>query len=110
MLAVSSTAGYALSRIDLPFRAYFLAGVLMLHAFPTVTLIIAIFLVLQMIGLYNTLTGVILVKASLELTLGIWITKGFYDSAGASRPWHVIVAAHRTRGDDPPSACPARTA
>ncbi len=88
VLAVSSTAGYALSRINLPFRAYFLAGVLVLHAFPTVTLIIAIFLVLQMIGLYNTLTGVILVKASLELPLGIWIMKGFYDTV----PWEIEMA------------------
>ena len=70
MLAVSSTAAYALSRLNVPFRSYFLAGVMVLHAFPTVTLIIAIFLILQMIGLYNTLIEVILVKASLELPLG----------------------------------------
>jgi inositol-phosphate transport system permease protein len=88
VLMVSSCAGYALSRLNLPFRAFFLAGVLVLHAFPTVTLIIAIFLILQMIGLYNTLAGVILVKASLELPLGIWIMKGFYDMV----PWEIEMA------------------
>ena len=34
MLAVSSTAGYALSRLNLPFRGFFLAGVLILLILP----------------------------------------------------------------------------
>ena len=88
VLTVSSMAGYALSRLNLPFRAFFLAFVLVLHAFPTITLIIAIFLILQIIGLFNTLIGVILVKASLELPLGIWIMKGFYDTV----PWEIEMA------------------
>ncbi len=88
VLLVSSMAGYALSRLNVPMRRYFLAGVLMLHAFPSVTLIIAIFLILQMVGLYNTLIGVILVKSTLELPLGIWIMKGFYDTV----PWEIEMA------------------
>ena len=88
VLSVSSTASYALSRINIPFRKEFLAGILILHAFPSITLIIAIFLILQMVGLYNTLIGVILVKASLQLPLGIWIMKGFYDSV----PWEIEMA------------------
>lgn len=88
VLAISSTAGYAISRLNVPFRAFFLAGVMVLHAFPTVTLIIAIFLILQFIGLYNTLIGVILVKAALELPFGIWIMKGFYDTV----PWEIEMA------------------
>lgn len=39
-------------------------------------------------GLYNTLIGVILVKASLELPFGIWIMKGFYDTV----PWEIEMA------------------
>ncbi|MGR3291077.1 MAG: hypothetical protein ACU0C9_07760 [Paracoccaceae bacterium] len=73
VLVVSSAAGYSLSRLNMPARSFFLGGIMVLHAFPTVTLLIAIFLILQMVGLYNTLTGVILVKASLELPFGIWI-------------------------------------
>ena len=88
VLAISSTAAYALSRLNMPFRRFFLAGILVLHGFPTITLIIAIFLILNMIGLYNTLIGVILVKAALELPLGIWIMKGFYDSV----PWEIEMA------------------
>jgi inositol-phosphate transport system permease protein len=88
VLFVSSTASYALSRLNIPLRKEFLAGILMLHAFPSITLIIAIFLILQMVGLYNTLIGVILVKASLQLPLGIWIMKGFYDAV----PWEIEMA------------------
>ena len=88
VVSVSLTSAYALSRLNIPFRKQFLAGVLMLHAFPSITLIIAIFLILQMIGLYNTLIGVILVKSALQLPLGIWIMKGFYDSV----PWEIEMA------------------
>ncbi|MDX1736916.1 MAG: carbohydrate ABC transporter permease [Alphaproteobacteria bacterium] len=88
VVMISLTAGYALSRLNMPFRRFFLAGVITLHAFPTITLIIAIFLILQMLGLYNSLIGVILVKAALELPFGIWIMKGFYDTV----PWEIEMA------------------
>lgn len=88
VLFVSSTAGYVLSRLNVPGRGYFLAGVMVLHAFPSVTLIIAIFIVLQLVGLYNSLIGVILVKAALDLPLGIWLMKGFYDTV----PWEIEMA------------------
>lgn len=86
--AVSMTTAYALSRLNFPGRRYFLGGIIILHAFPTVTLIIAIFLILQIIGLYDTLMGVIMVKAALELPFGIWIMKGFYDNV----PWEIEMA------------------
>jgi len=88
VVIVSSMAGYVLSRLNVPARGFFLAGVMVLHAFPSVTLIIAIFIVLQMIGLYNSLIGVILVKAAIDLPLGIWLMKGFYDTV----PWEIEMA------------------
>lgn len=88
ILLVSSMAGYVLSRLNVPARGFFLAGVMVLHAFPSVTLIIAIFIVLQQLGLYNSLLGVILVKAALDLPLGIWLMKGFYDTV----PWEIEMA------------------
>ena len=88
VVTISLTAGYALSRLNMPFRRFFLAGLIVLHAFPTISLIIAIFLILQIIGLYNTLLGVIMVKTALELPFGIWIMKGFYDTV----PWEIEMA------------------
>jgi inositol-phosphate transport system permease protein len=88
VVVLSSTAGYALSRLKFPYRARILGFVLLLHSFPSITLIISIFLMLRMIGLYDTLIGVILVKAALELPFGIWIMKGFYDTV----PWEIEMA------------------
>ncbi|MGK6314252.1 carbohydrate ABC transporter permease [Neorhizobium sp. DT-125] len=88
VVSVSATAGYALSRLVLPFRRFVLSGIMVMHAFPSVTLIIGVFLVLQFAGLYNSLTGVILVKSSLMLPFGIWIMKGFYDAV----PWEIEMA------------------
>ena len=89
VVGLSATAAYALSRLNFPFRGSLLGGILVLHAFPSITLLIAIFLILQLLGLYNTLQGVILVITALELPLGIWLMKGFYDTV----PWEVEMAA-----------------
>ncbi len=85
----ASMAAYAISRLSFPGRSMYLGLVLMLHAFPAISLIIAIFYILRLLGLFDTLTGVILVKASLDLPLGIWLMKGFFDAL----PWEMEMAA-----------------
>jgi inositol-phosphate transport system permease protein len=89
VLLVSSMAGYALSRLKFKGRRMFLGGVLLLHSFPSVTLLIATFMVLRQLGLYDQLLGVILVKAAFELPFGVWIMKGFFDTV----PWELEMAA-----------------
>ena len=89
VLLISSMAGYALSRLRFRGRRLFLGGVLLLHSFPAVTLLIATFIVLRQLGLYDQLLGVILVKAAFELPFGIWIMKGFFDTV----PWDLEMAA-----------------
>jgi len=95
VVAVSSLAGYALSRLNFPGRKSFLAMTLILHSFPAVTLLIAIYFVLRWLSSipilghdlpliggfgYNTLGGVILVQLALQLPLGVWLMKGFFDN------------------------------
>jgi len=89
VLLISSMAGYALSRIKFPARRTFLGGVLLLHSFPAISLLIATFIVLRSLGLYDQLIGVILVKAAFELPFGVWIMKGFFDTV----PWELEMAA-----------------
>lgn len=89
VVLISSMAGYALSRIRFPGRRTFLAGVLLLHSFPSVTLLIATFVVLRQMGLYDKLLGVILVQTAFELPFGIWIMKGFFDTVS----WDLEMAA-----------------
>ncbi|MGD9147133.1 MAG: carbohydrate ABC transporter permease [Anaerolineae bacterium] len=95
VVLLSALGGYALSRISFPGRKTFLGGTLILHAFPSVTLLIAIYFVLRWIsgvpilgkGLpviggfgYNTVGGVAMVMVALSLPLGIWLMKGFFDN------------------------------
>lgn len=86
---VSSLAGYALSRMNFAGRKGFLGLTLILHAFRPEMLLIAIFLVLLLIGNipvigdlfgFNTVGGVALVMVSLDLPLGVWLMKGFFDN------------------------------
>ncbi|HIC16778.1 TPA: carbohydrate ABC transporter permease [Candidatus Poribacteria bacterium] len=87
--SISSLAGYALSRMNFIGRRGFLSMTIVLHAFPSVTLLISIFFVLRFItnipGIgsvlgYNTAGGIALVMISLDLPLGIWLMKGFFDN------------------------------
>lgn len=89
VLVVSTLAGYYLSRYEFPGRANYLRGLLVLHAFPAMTLIIPIFLLMHWIGLLDTLTGVILVIAALELPFAIFVMKGFFDAV----PWDIEMSA-----------------
>ena len=89
VLLVSSMAGYALARLKFPGRRMYLGSVLLLHSFPSVTLLIATFIVLRWLGLYDQLVGVIAVKAAFELPFGVWIMKGFFDTV----PWDLEMAA-----------------
>lgn len=86
---ISSLAAYSLSRMNFAGRKGFLSLTLILHAFPSVTLLIAIFFVLRFISDipaigslfgYDTIGGVALVMVALDLPLGIWLMKGFFDN------------------------------
>ena len=95
VVVVSSLTGYALSRMKFPGRKGFLSLTLILHAFPSVTLLIPIYFVLLWIAKipligrgvpflggfgYNTIGGVALVMVAFQLPFGIWIMKGFFDN------------------------------
>ncbi|MBA7707992.1 hypothetical protein ES703_116879 [subsurface metagenome] len=95
VVLVSSLAGYALSRMKFAGRRAFLSMTLILHAFPSVTLLIPIYFVLRWISKvplvgrgiplvvgfgFNTMGGVALVMVAFQLPFGIWIMKGFFDN------------------------------
>ena len=98
-VGVASTAGgYALSRMKFAGRKGFLSMTLVLHAFKAEMLLIAIFFVLRWLGDipligdyigFNSVGGVALVMIALELPLGIWLMKGFFDNL----PWDMERAA-----------------
>jgi inositol-phosphate transport system permease protein len=104
VVLVSSMAGYALSRLKFAGRKAFLSLTLILHAFPSVTLLIPIYFVLRWIAKiplvgrnlpliggfgFNTIGGVALVMVAFQLPFGIWVMKGFFDNIS----WDVERAA-----------------
>jgi inositol-phosphate transport system permease protein len=89
VVAVSTLAGYYISRFAFSGRPLFLQGLLVLHAFPAMTLIIPIFLMMYWVGLQDRLLGVILVITALELPFAIFVMKGFFDAV----PWEIEMSA-----------------
>lgn len=95
---ISCLSAYALSRMGFPGRRGFLGTTVVLYAFRPEMLLIAIFQVLLFIGGlpligkllgFNTVGGVVLVMVTLDLPLGIWLMKGFFDDL----PWDIERAA-----------------
>ena len=82
---VCMLAGYALSRVEFRGKTFFLVLQLVLHAVPGPILLIGIFFLLLYIGLLHQIPGVALARAALEIPLGIWMAKGFFDRI----PWDV---------------------
>ncbi|WP_192361391.1 carbohydrate ABC transporter permease [Mesorhizobium mediterraneum] len=89
VVTVASLAAYYLSRFQFPGRSAMLRSLLVLHAFPVLTLIVPMFLMLYWIGLLDTLAGVILVLVAFELPFAIFIMKGFFDAV----PWDIEMSA-----------------
>ncbi|HEY2863205.1 MAG TPA: carbohydrate ABC transporter permease [Casimicrobiaceae bacterium] len=89
ILTVASLAGYYISRFAFRGREAFLQGMLVLHAFPAMTLIIPIFLILHWVGLLDTILGVMLVLATIELPFYVFVMKGFFDGV----PWDIEMSA-----------------
>jgi inositol-phosphate transport system permease protein len=89
MVVVSTSAAYVVSRMYFPGRSMILASTLILHAFPAITLLIALYYILRTLGLLDSLWGVILVRAGLMVPFGIWVMKGFFDDI----PWDIEMSA-----------------
>ena len=89
VVTVASLAAYYLSRFQFPGRSSMLRSLLVLHAFPVLTLIVPMFLMLYWVGLLDTLVGVILVLVAFELPFAIFIMKGFFDAV----PWDIEMSA-----------------
>lgn len=89
VVTVSTLAAYYLSRFSFRGRSAFLQSLLVLQAFPAITLVIPIFLIVYWVGLLNTLYAPILVLTALELPFFIFIMKGFFDAV----PWDIEMSA-----------------
>jgi multiple sugar transport system permease protein len=72
-------AGTALSRYRFRGRSVVLAGVLFLQLFPSILLIVPLYVEFKTIGLIDNKLGLILVDTTFALAFSTWLIKGFVD-------------------------------
>lgn len=77
---LTSLIAYAFSRYKFVGRKYGLYAFLLLQMFPSLMAMVAIYVMLNMIGLLNTLPGLILVYIGGQIPFNAWLVKGFFDT------------------------------
>ncbi len=95
----SMLAAYSLSRMDFKGRRVTLAGLILLHAFPGVAMIIGVYIIYIALGNLTGLQGsvaytmlyVILARAALEVPMATWLFKGFFDKIPWEIEWSALV-------------------
>lgn len=99
VVAASVMAGYAFSRMRFPGRRRLMELIILLHAFPGVALIIAVYAIyVWSLGAVprDAVTGyrflyTILARAALEIPMSIWLMKGFFDKIPWEVEWSALV-------------------
>lgn len=79
-VALSCTAAYALSRFRFPGRKTGLTMFLVVQMFPAVLLLIPLYVVLNRLGLLNSIVGLVLVYSTTAIPFCVWTLKGYFDS------------------------------
>ncbi len=78
-LTCALLAGTALSRYRFRGRTLVLGGVLFLQLFPSILLIVPLYIELKTIGLLDNKIGLVLVDTTFALSFSTWLIKGFVD-------------------------------
>jgi arabinogalactan oligomer/maltooligosaccharide transport system permease protein len=79
-VALACTAAYAFSRFRFPGRRAGMAGFLVTQMFPGVVMAIPLYILLDELGLLDSLTGLILVYSTSSLPFCVWMLKGYFDT------------------------------
>jgi arabinogalactan oligomer/maltooligosaccharide transport system permease protein len=79
-LALSCTAAYALSRFRFRGQRTSLSAFLVVQMFPATLLTLPLYVLLDRLGLLNSLSGLVLVYATTAIPFCTWTLKGYFDS------------------------------
>lgn len=77
---LSCTAAYALSRFRFPGRKTGLTMFLVVQMFPATLLLLPLYVILNKLGLLNSLVGLVLVYSTTAIPFCVWTLKGYFDS------------------------------
>ncbi|MDX8327212.1 carbohydrate ABC transporter permease (plasmid) [Agrobacterium rosae] len=78
-IALGTAAAYAFSRFKVPFKDDLLFFILSTRMMPPIAVAIPIFLMFRSMGLSDTHAGMILLYTAVNLSLSVWLLKGFID-------------------------------
>ena len=79
-LALSTTAAYALSRWSFPGREAGMNAFLVTQMFPGVVMAIPLYILLDTLGLLDSMVGLVLVYATTSVPFSVWTLKGYFDT------------------------------
>jgi arabinogalactan oligomer/maltooligosaccharide transport system permease protein len=79
-VVLSCTAAYALSRFRFPGRKAGLTTFLVVQMFPATLLLLPLYVILDKLGLLNSLVGLVLVYSTTAIPFCVWTLKGYFDS------------------------------
>ncbi len=79
-VTLACTAGYALSRWNFPGRDRMMAAFLLTQMFPGVVMAIPLYLLLDALGLLDSMAGLILVYSTTTVPFATWNLKGYFDT------------------------------
>ncbi len=79
-VSLSCTAAYALSRFKFPGRKTGLTMFLVVQMFPATLLLLPLYVILNKLGLLNSITGLVLVYSTTAIPFCVWTLKGYFDS------------------------------
>ncbi|GGK11814.1 maltose ABC transporter permease [Caldalkalibacillus thermarum] len=78
--ALAAVVAYAFSRYRFVGRKYGLYVFLLLQMFPVLMGMVALYIMLNMVNLLDTLTGLILIYVGGSIPFMAWLVKGYYDT------------------------------
>lgn len=79
-IGLAATAGYAMSRWSFPGRDEGMALFLLTQMFPGVVMSIPLYILIDALGLLNSLVGLSLVYATTAIPFSTWNLKGYFDT------------------------------
>jgi ABC-type glycerol-3-phosphate transport system permease component len=79
-LALGALGAYGFSRWEFRFKYPILVFLLALQLIPSTVNIIPYYMMMNSLGLLNTLTGLVIIYTATHIPFTIWILKGFYDT------------------------------
>lgn len=79
-VVLTSLVAYTFSRYEFIGRKTGLYAFLILQMFPVIMAMVALYILLNLVGLLNTLTGLILIYLGGQIPFNSWLVKGYLDT------------------------------